>query len=132
MTMPVERTRAPLLAGGFLIELARDKRLPVNVRRTAVIIARHFRPSKTLRSWPRFGTSPVGSVLGWQLPRKHPIGPTTASSGHSAIRRASNCLIEYTRAVMESILRSRRGGRVRTTPSSQGALIGCRRPKRNL
>ena len=45
MTMPTERTRALLWAGGFLIELARDKRLPVEVRRRAVVIARHF-PTK--------------------------------------------------------------------------------------
>ena len=45
MTMPTERTRALLWAGGFLIELARDKRLPVEVRRRAVVITRHF-PTK--------------------------------------------------------------------------------------
>lgn len=45
MTMPDERTRAVLWAGGFLIELARDRRLPLEVRRTAVVIARHF-PTK--------------------------------------------------------------------------------------
>lgn len=42
MTMPDERTRALLWAGGFLIELARDDSLPLAVRRRAVIIARHF------------------------------------------------------------------------------------------
>lgn len=42
MTMPDERTRALLWAGGFLIELARDTRLPVDIRRNAVVIARHF------------------------------------------------------------------------------------------
>lgn len=42
MTMPDERTRALLEAGGFLIELARDDRLPLDVRRRAVVIARHF------------------------------------------------------------------------------------------
>lgn len=52
MTMPVERTRAPLRAGGFLIEFARDKRLPLDVRRSTVAIARHFRPLKTLRPCP--------------------------------------------------------------------------------
>lgn len=40
--MPDERTRALLWAGGFLIELARDDGLPINVRRRAVMIARHF------------------------------------------------------------------------------------------
>ncbi len=42
MTMPYERTRALLSAGGFLIELARDPRLPLDVRQRAVVIARHF------------------------------------------------------------------------------------------
>lgn len=42
MTMPDERTRALLWAGGFLIELARDDSLPIDVRRRAAVIARHF------------------------------------------------------------------------------------------
>lgn len=42
MTTPVERTRALLWAGGFLIEVARDRNLPLDVRRQAVVIARHF------------------------------------------------------------------------------------------
>ena len=42
MTTPNERARSLIWAGGFLIELARDKRLPLNVRRNAVVIARHF------------------------------------------------------------------------------------------
>jgi len=42
MTLPDERTRALLWAGGFLIEVARDKRIPVSVRQRAVEIARHF------------------------------------------------------------------------------------------
>ena len=42
MTIPHERTRAMLWAGGFLIELARDTSLPIAVRRRAVVIARHF------------------------------------------------------------------------------------------
>ncbi|MBA2079839.1 BPSL0761 family protein [Rhodanobacter sp. PCA2] len=42
MTMPNERTRALVWAGGFLIELARDRSLPLDVRRSAVSIARHF------------------------------------------------------------------------------------------
>lgn len=36
MTLPVERTRAILWAGSFLIQLARDDNLPVDVRRRAV------------------------------------------------------------------------------------------------
>lgn len=42
MTMPDERTRALLWAGGFLIELARDDGQPLSVWRRAVVIARHF------------------------------------------------------------------------------------------
>lgn len=42
VTMPDERSRALLWAGGFLIELARDEKLPLAVRRRAVVIARHF------------------------------------------------------------------------------------------
>lgn len=42
MTMPHERTQSLVMAGGFLIELARNKELPLEVRQRAVIIARHF------------------------------------------------------------------------------------------
>ena len=42
MTLPDERTRAILNAGGFLIEIAQDQTLPIEVRRRAVAIARHF------------------------------------------------------------------------------------------
>lgn len=42
MTTPHERTRAMVWAGGFLIELARDRSVPLKVRQKAVIIARHF------------------------------------------------------------------------------------------
>lgn len=42
MTTPNERARSLIKAGGFLIELAHDKSLPLSVRRKAVAIARHF------------------------------------------------------------------------------------------
>lgn len=42
MTTAHERSRALVWAGGFLIELARDERLPVDVRQKAVSLARHF------------------------------------------------------------------------------------------
>lgn len=42
MTLPIERTRALVWAGGFLIEVARDPALPIEFRRNAVAIARHF------------------------------------------------------------------------------------------
>lgn len=42
MTTPNERARALIWAGGFLIQLSQDKRLPIDVRNSAVAIARHF------------------------------------------------------------------------------------------
>ena len=42
MTMPDERTRALLWAGGFLVDIAQDESLPLPLRRRAVTIARHF------------------------------------------------------------------------------------------
>lgn len=42
MTMPDERSRALVWAGGFLIQLARDREAPIATRRRAVIIARHY------------------------------------------------------------------------------------------
>lgn len=42
MSTPAERNRALIWAGGLLIELARDERLPLDVRRRAATIARHF------------------------------------------------------------------------------------------
>lgn len=42
MTMPDERTRALLWAGGLPVELAQDGGLPLTVRRRTVVIARHF------------------------------------------------------------------------------------------
>lgn len=42
MTMPSERTRAMVWAGGFLIDVARNRTLPLDLRRRAIVIARHF------------------------------------------------------------------------------------------
>lgn len=59
MTMPDERTRALIWAGGFLIELARDKTLPLSIRQRAVVIARHF-PSIEDVSFMAFDQHPMG------------------------------------------------------------------------
>lgn len=40
--MPNERARALVLAGGFLVSVANDLKLPLAVRRRAIVIARHF------------------------------------------------------------------------------------------
>lgn len=42
MTMPYERTRAMIRAGALLVEIAQDASLPLQLRRQAVGIARHF------------------------------------------------------------------------------------------
>jgi hypothetical protein len=42
MTTLSERARSLVWAGAFLVELAKDESLPIAVRRTAVVIARHF------------------------------------------------------------------------------------------
>lgn len=55
MTTPDERTRALVWAGGFLIELARDRSLSLDVRRRAVVIARHF---PTIKRGIRHGPIP--------------------------------------------------------------------------
>jgi hypothetical protein len=44
MTTLSERARSLVWAGAFLVELAKDESLPIAVRRTAVVIARHRRP----------------------------------------------------------------------------------------
>jgi len=91
MTIPVERTRALLWAGGFLIQLARDKRLPVDVRRSAVIIARHFPTIEDVAHMAMFRQNLPGSGLDWRVHKRPPRGPRIASSGHCAIRPDSNC-----------------------------------------
>lgn len=42
MTTAAERTRALLSCGGFLVEIARNEQLPLEVRQHAARIARHF------------------------------------------------------------------------------------------
>lgn len=71
MTIPVERTRAMLWAGGFLIELARDTRLPLDVRRSAVAIARHFPTIEDIAFMARF-RHPTGLGVGLATPQETP------------------------------------------------------------
>lgn len=73
MTMPDERSRGLVWAGGFLIELARDKRLPMDIRKQAVVIARHFPTVEQvghLANTVDSSTSPFG--LGLAHPKDHP------------------------------------------------------------
>ncbi len=50
MTMPDERTRALVWAGGFLVQIARDPQLPLALRKQAVVIARHYPTIEQLAS----------------------------------------------------------------------------------
>lgn len=64
MTTPDERTRAILWAGGFLLEVAHDKSLPVRLRRKAVAIARHYPLMSEIAGWHRqMNTTMFGSPL---------------------------------------------------------------------
>lgn len=42
MSTPTERTRALVWAGGLLVQISRDRNLPLALRRQATVIARHF------------------------------------------------------------------------------------------
>ena len=62
MTIPEERLRALLWAGGLLIEIANDVSVPLPVRRRAVVIARHF-PTVEELSRAAQQEGPFGSAL---------------------------------------------------------------------
>lgn len=85
MTMPDERTRAMLWAGGLLVEIARDKTLPLSLRRRAVTIARHFPTIEDISimaalAQPGFtsGFAKPDEVPGWE--RDCPAGALTYST----------------------------------------------------
>ena len=59
MTTPSERARSLVWAGAFLIELNKDATLPIAVRRTAALIARHF---PTTSDIPYMRTVPYSMV----------------------------------------------------------------------
>ncbi len=71
MTMPDERSRALVWAGGFLIEIARDKRLPLDVRQSAVTIARHFPTIEQVSHMALFRHS-SGLGMGLEDPSEYP------------------------------------------------------------
>lgn len=72
MTMPDERTRALLWAGGFLIELARNESLPLAIRQRSVTIARHFPTIEDVSSMALFRHS-SGLGLGLAAPNEVPL-----------------------------------------------------------
>lgn len=42
MSTPEEQARALVWAGGLLVQISRDRSLPLDLRRQATVIARHF------------------------------------------------------------------------------------------
>lgn len=83
MTTLYERTRALLWTGAFLKDVSLDTRLPIDVRKTATILARHYptvgdvRHLAILTSDPKLG-EPLArpdEVPGWEQSCKH--GPLT-------------------------------------------------------
>jgi hypothetical protein len=86
MTTPNERARSLVCAGGFLIELAQDKRLPIDVRRNAVAIARHF-PTTGEVSLAALQSAAFGLALALGSPgdltawaREYPLGLLSEST----------------------------------------------------
>ncbi|WP_326520293.1 BPSL0761 family protein [Xanthomonas sp. 3307] len=65
MTTPEESTRHLYQAGAFLVELALDERLPVEVRREAARLTRHY-PT------PGCALSVTPSAIGHFLPQPDP------------------------------------------------------------
>lgn len=49
MSTPDERARALVWAGGFLIQISRNRSLPLSLRRQATVIARHFPTIEVIR-----------------------------------------------------------------------------------
>ena len=72
MTMPDERSRALIWAGGFLIELARNETLPLSIRQQAVVIARHFPTIEDVSFMALFRHNPSGLGVGLEDPRENP------------------------------------------------------------
>lgn len=63
MTLPYERSLAVLWAGGFLVELNGDRRVPLEHRRTAAHIARHFPTLEDVGAMSRISRSDVDAGM---------------------------------------------------------------------
>lgn len=72
MTMPDERSRALVWAGGFLIELAQDETLPLSIRQRAVTIARHFPTIEDVAAMARYRANSSIFAVGLEDPNENP------------------------------------------------------------
>jgi hypothetical protein len=52
MSTTEERSRALVWAGGFLVQVNRNRNLPLELRRQATVIARHFPTIEVVRRLP--------------------------------------------------------------------------------
>ena len=86
MTMPRERTRALLWAGGFFIELVGDESLPLKVRQRAVAIARHFPTVENVGLMASFRNS---NGLGVELVAPEEAGPWETECRFGPLRNST-------------------------------------------
>src|SRR3546814_12981181 len=108
MTMPYERSRALLQAGGFLIELARDASLPLEIRQRAVAIARHFPTVEDIAAMALFRHS---SGLGMGLEAPHDTDGWFERCKHGPLRGSTR--LEWPGEAPEN---GRASGRERVVP----------------
>lgn len=83
MTTESERARSLVWAGAFLVELASDESLPIAVRRTAVVIARHFPTTLEINRmasapFSMMALDPQGDLVEWL--KDFPLGPLLDTS----------------------------------------------------
>ena len=80
MSTPEERLRALVWAGGLLVEIAKDEKLPRTLRKRAVVIARHFPTAEELAGAARTN-SVSGGGLSLEAPDKIPEWSESLASG---------------------------------------------------
>lgn len=81
MTTPDERARALVWAGGLLLELVNDVRIPGDVRRRAETIARHFPRIEDLVS----GGSCADGCLPLSVPDQQGLNEWTSGLVHGPL-----------------------------------------------
>jgi len=83
MTNAVERTQALLWGGAFLIEVARNKDLPLEIRRQATNIARHF---PTIEDVESMALTQNGDPSGLEMASAEELLPATPMGRFGPLR----------------------------------------------
>lgn len=91
MTLPEDRTRAAVWASGLRIKIARDTRLPLELRKRAVVITRHFPTLEEITSMTRKPAtrkrhSKVSAAPGRTLPADYSHWLATIKTNAAAAR----------------------------------------------